>query len=66
MLDNGSAKCSFFPKKEINDVKFLVSGVENIDYLYCNAARSFDHLCGKEVKEYKNKLSKKGRPKLKK
>lgn len=58
--ENRHGKCSLFPNEE-NSVNFLVSGVEDNNYLYCATTRKFDHMCGEEGKKYIKKLSKETR-----
>jgi hypothetical protein len=56
--NNRFGKCSVFPVLESNN-DYLVSGIEyeeNIEYHYCSTARTLDHMCGKEGKQYEQKL----------
>jgi len=50
--------CSFFPKKDIQ-THFLVSGIYEMEYYYCNTARSVDDMCGEEGKYYKPNITEK-------
>jgi len=51
------AKCLAFPKKDKNEIDFLVSGNKaNLDFLYCSTARENDlFMCGNEGKKYRKK-----------
>ena len=48
-------QCSLFPRDD--DIKFLVSGYEDIDYFHCIIARKSDNMCGKKGKKYEKKPS---------
>ena len=55
------AHCAKFPRKEDNDIKYLISGdkitaVES--FHYCSTLRKYDDKCGKEGKHYKLKSKK--------
>lgn len=55
-------KCSL-SKYEIdrNDEQFLVTGIQIpliVEYRFCTTMRSYEHMCGKEGKEYVRKYRK--------
>jgi len=50
-------KCALFTNEVYND-SFLVTGIrepKTIDYNYCSIARKYDHMCGKEGRQYVKK-----------
>ena len=57
--NNKYAKCSSFPRKDINP-SFLVNGIIDKDeYYYCSSSRTSSDLCGIEGKMYEKKKIKK-------
>lgn len=59
-IDNKFGKCSLFPKTDDNNF-YLVTGniKEDLDYIYCETARSYDFRCGKNGDFYKKKYTRK-------
>ena len=46
-------KCAAFRKTtDSNEIDYLISGKEKIEYKYCSTARENENLCGKEGKMY--------------
>lgn len=55
---NEYGKCSLFPKKQNDNINFLVNGINKdtpIDYYYASTIRNFES-CGKEGRLYKRKF----------
>jgi hypothetical protein len=60
-VENKYGKCELFPKIK-NDSYFLVDAVnrvEDMDYYYCETARSYSDMCGKNGDFHKRKYIKK-------
>ena len=60
MTGNKFGKCALFYTKT-EDKYYLVDGSEKVsfnNYHYCSTARSFEDMCGKEGKHYKEKEKK--------
>ena len=54
---NKYGKCSLFPKTETEMHIDLVTGIKkDAKYHFCSIARDYDDMCGKEGKQYVNKL----------
>ena len=51
-------KCSLFERKE-GKINFLVNGINEKEYYYCNTLRDTNNMCGEEGKYYKKKIVKK-------
>jgi hypothetical protein len=58
--DSKFGKCGLFPINKTGNY-YLVNGIneEDMDYSYCETARSFSNLCGENGKLYKKKYVKK-------
>jgi len=53
LTDNDKlSKCAFFPKKE-GLINYLVEGIDEKQYFFCNTARSIESMCGIGGKHYK-------------
>jgi hypothetical protein len=50
-------KCSAFPKKDDNELYYLISGKRKIEYYFCVSAREDNKLCGPEGKMYMKKYN---------
>ena len=50
-------KCSAFPKKDDNELYYLISGKRKIEYKFCASAREDNKLCGPEGKLYMKKYN---------
>lgn len=57
--DASYGKCTLFPIVE-NNLSYLVTGVEKIDYFYCNVARKHNEMCGTKGTYYRKRLPEKG------
>ena len=55
------AHCAKFPKKDENEMEYLITGEKNKEvesFHFCTTARRYDDKCGKEGKHYRRKSNK--------
>ena len=51
-------KCLLFPRKNDNDINFLVTGEKKLEYDYCSTSRNSENMCGEEGKLHVRKYIK--------